>query len=92
MWPIAMLVLSAISALLWYRTRHTPLDRYRLDVLALISGGAATMFLVDSAYSYLEEGVFIDVSGDALLLSMVLTLFTIALWLLIVLVKRVLRG
>lgn len=83
MWPVALLALSIISVTLWYKFKSA--GKYRLDVLALISSGAATMFLVDSLYSYFEKGEFIELSPDAALLSAVLVLFTIALWAIIAL-------
>ncbi|MEM2025423.1 MAG: hypothetical protein QXK88_02940 [Desulfurococcaceae archaeon] len=78
MWSIALFVLSIISSALWYRTRYT--NKYKLNILALISGGATLMFFVDAIYTYLEEGTFIELSLDALTLSLTLVIFTIALW------------
>lgn len=75
---IALSILAVVSGLLWYRTGSG--KRYRLDVIALVSSGAAVMFFVDSVYSYLEEGVFAGLAVDALQLSMVLVLVAVAIW------------
>lgn len=89
MWSIALLVLAVVSSVLWYKLRHT--NKYRLDILALIAGGAAVMSLVDSAYSYFEEGVFVDLSWSAVLLSAVLVAFAIVLWIIILLFKNIFK-
>jgi len=78
MWPIALLALAVTSFILWYRVRS--LESLRLDLLALISGGAAVMFLVDSIFSYIEEGVFLDLSWQAATLSALLVVLAIGLW------------
>ncbi|MEM1529611.1 MAG: hypothetical protein QXH02_03050 [Desulfurococcaceae archaeon] len=84
-WPLALLLLAAVSSALWYGLGRK--DRYRLDVLALIASGAAVMSLVDAAYGYLEEGVFMDLSWSAVLLGVVLVVFTVVLWVLVLLLK-----
>lgn len=89
MWVIALALLSLTATALWYKMR--PRNEYRLDLLALISGSAATMFLVDSIYSYFEEGVFIEISSDSVLLSVVLTLSAVLLWLIVLVAKRLTR-
>ncbi len=89
MWPLALLAAAVVSAALWYRCyRSGRPDRYRLGPLALIFSGAAVMFLVDSAFTYAEDGVFVEYSLEALGLSSLLVAAGIALWLLLLLVGR----
>lgn len=83
------MLLAVVSSMLWYRLRRK--NEYRLNILALIASGAAVMSLVDSAYSYLKEGVFVDLSWSAVLLSAVLVAFTVVLWVLILLFKNVFK-
>lgn len=84
MWPLAMLALALISTTLWYKTRA-----HSLDVLALISGGAAVMFLVDSLYAYIEEGTFVELSWDAAVLSALLVIAAIVLWLAVLTIRKI---
>ncbi|MEM0281683.1 MAG: hypothetical protein QXF00_01115 [Desulfurococcaceae archaeon] len=86
MWFIALLSLSVISTLLWYKTRSH--NKYRFDILALISGSAATMFFVDAVYRYLNEGVFIEVTADSISLSLVLVLFVVIFWFTMLITRR----
>lgn len=71
-------MLAIISSALWRRAWFR--DKYRLDVLASISSGAAIMFLIDSIFNYLEEGVFLELSWNALILSMLLIALTTIIW------------
>lgn len=87
MYFIALSLLAIISSFLWYRNREN--NRYRLDVLSLISGGAAVMFLVDSLYRYLEEGIVIEFSTETLTLSGLLVLVAVSLWLVTLIIKRI---
>ncbi|GEM_PF-1237972 len=87
MYFIALSLLAIISGFLWYRNRES--NRYRLDILSLISGGATVMFLVDSLYRYLEEGIFIEFSTEALTLSGLLVLVAVSLWLVVLIIKRI---
>jgi len=86
MWLPLLLALSIASAFLRLRTSFG--RKYRLDVLALISGGAAVMFLVDSIYSYLEDGVFVELSTEALYLALTLVLSSVVIWLLTLALAR----
>lgn len=86
MWVLALFTLSMIATLLSYKKRS--LGRYKLDLLALISGSAAVMFLVDSIHSYLEEGTFIEFTYDSLILSMILTASAVMIWVIALLLMR----
>lgn len=80
---VALLVLSLISTLLYLRTSIGV--KYRLDALALVSGSASLMFLVDSLYSYVAgEGGF-EAGLDTVILSIVLALVAVSVWLFLVL-------
>jgi len=81
LWSITLLAISIISLLAWYKTRGN--NKYRFDILALITGSAGLMFLVDKAYTYLEEGVFIETDANAVLLTIILVLASIIIWLII---------
>lgn len=78
MWAIVLLLISAISTIAWYKTRFV--NKYRFDLLAVISGSAGLMFLVDSVYSYLEEGVLFEFNYDALLLTITLVISVLLIW------------
>jgi len=77
-WAAALLALSAASAALWLKSERA--RRLRLDALALISGGAAVMFLVDSAFSYAEGGPLFETGAEAVALSAALVLSALAIW------------
>lgn len=83
---IFFILFTSISGLLWYRTRDS--NRYRLDILTLICGGALIMFFIDSLYSYLEEGIFIEFTVETFTLSIILILSAIILWLIILVIKN----
>lgn len=79
MWSITLLLVSILSTIAWYKTRSS--NKYRFDILAIITGSAGLMFLVDSIYSYFEEGVFIEINYNAILLTLVLTTSALLIWL-----------
>lgn len=79
MWSITLLAISIISLLAWYKTRGN--NKYRFDILALITGSAGLMFLVDKVYTYLEEGVFIETDANAVLLTIILVVASLLIWL-----------
>lgn len=80
MWPLVLLALAVISTALWFKYRESG---YKLHVLACISAGAAVMALVDALFSYIEEGVFVEVTLENLLLSIILVLAALAMWLIV---------
>lgn len=82
---LALLALTILSGILWYEERGR--NRYRLDILTLIAGGGTIMFLVDSIYRYVDEGVFLELSLDTLLLSLILVVSAILLWGAVLLLK-----
>ncbi|MEM1644473.1 MAG: hypothetical protein QXL96_01155 [Ignisphaera sp.] len=86
MYFVALSLLAIISGYLWYKTRVG--NRYRLDILALISSGAAVMFLIDSLYSYLGGEGFVEFSVDSLILSIILSLTATIIWLIVLVIKR----
>lgn len=84
---IALLALSLISTLLYLKTSTGV--KYRLDVLALISGSASLMFLVDFVYSYVEGEGRLELNLDITVLSTLLVLVAVMVWLLFVLVGSI---
>ncbi len=78
MWLILMLFLSIFSTLAWYLWDD---GRYRTEVLALVSWGTTIMVFADHLMSYFTDGVFLEVSVDALLLGFVLVAFALLIWL-----------
>ncbi|MEM0004806.1 MAG: hypothetical protein QXE10_02340 [Desulfurococcaceae archaeon] len=79
MWAIALLLISALSTIAWFKTRAV--NKYRFDLLAVISGSAGLMFLVDNIYSYLNEGVLFEFNYDAVLLTITLVISALLTWL-----------
>lgn len=74
-----------ISGLLWLKTRS---DRYRFDILALISIGGATMFTVDALFNFYETGVFMDISLESLHLALLITILALSSWLIILIARK----
>ena len=89
MWILFLVFLTITSGILWYRTRSE--NKYRFDILGWISLGSLIMFLVDKIYSYVEEGVFVEFTVEALYLGIVLVLTTVMLWLIVLLAKSRLK-
>lgn len=91
MWPLVLLAVALASAALWYRGyRSGKPDKYKLGSLTLIFAGAALMFLLDSAFTYIEEGTFVEYSLDALKLSALLVAAGVGMWSLLVVAGRLL--
>lgn len=89
MYQFVLLALAVVSSVLRYKVKDS--HKYRLEALALISGGAAAMFLVDSVFSYLEGEVFIELSWNAATLSAVLVALVIALWVVALVSARIFK-
>lgn len=87
MWPLTLLALAILSGALHRLTKGA--RRYRLDLLALVSGGAATMALVDSLHSYFEGGTLLDSSTEAAALSLIVVLAAVATWVIALALQRV---
>lgn len=86
MLAIPLLALSLVSTIIWYKTRFG--SKYRLDLLALISGGASTMFLVDMFIEYLETGILINTSLDSILAAFILIISALAIWILVLTIHQ----
>lgn len=86
MYSIVLITISILTSILWFRNKKS---KFRLDILALVSGSAGLMFLIDNIYSYLEEGVLFTIDVETIVLTTVLVVFTIILWLTILLVKGI---
>ncbi len=78
MWLLTMLFMAVISTLLWYIWEKG--DEYRVDILALVSWGTVIMVFADHLMGYIEEGVFLDTSANALMLGFLLPIFALLLW------------
>ncbi|MBN1390735.1 MAG: hypothetical protein JXA22_08855 [Candidatus Thermoplasmatota archaeon] len=80
MWLIILALAAALSTLIWYasvKARKT----YKLGVLNLILWGTTVMVLVDHVIGYITEGgVFMEMTLDAFLLSMVLLVTALLVW------------
>ncbi len=70
--------MAVMSTLLWYIWEKG--DEYRVDILALVSWGTVIMVFADHLMGYIEEGVFLDTSSNALLLGFLLATFALMLW------------
>ena len=77
MWLITSFIAAVIATILWYSSDS---NTYRLDILSLIFWGTTIMVFVDHLMGYLSEGIFLDVSVDALLLGIVMVFFGVFIW------------
>ncbi|MEM4718114.1 MAG: hypothetical protein QXE81_05080 [Desulfurococcaceae archaeon] len=78
MYAILMFMLSIVSLIAWRKTMFG--NKYRLDLLALISISAAVMFIVDMVFEYVESGELLIVQMELLSNTVVLVSFTVFLW------------
>ena len=86
MWLLILCYGAVFATILWYKNAEN--DQLLFKYLAMILWGASIMFFVDHVYGYLTEGgEFLDISLDATILGFALLLFSLLLWLLILLVK-----
>ncbi len=85
MWFIVMLFMAIMSTLVWYIWDHG--DEYRMDILVLISWGTTIMVFADHLMGYLEEGIFLDTSLNALILGIIMALVALLLWVIALLIK-----
>ncbi len=85
MWLLTMLFMAVISTLIWYIWENG--DKYRVDILVLVSWGTVIMVFADHLMGYIEEGVFLDTSSNALLLGFLLAIFALLLWAIALIIK-----
>ncbi len=85
MWLLVMLFLAIFSTMAWYMWDRG--SEYRLDILSLISWGTVIMVFADHLMGYIEEGEFLDMSLDALVLGLFMASFALMIWLAVLLIK-----
>jgi len=86
MWLLILSFSAAIATALWYSMAED--DRYMLRFLSLILWGAAIMVLVDHTVGYLMEGgEFLEMTGEATVLGMVLLTVALVIWEIVLLLK-----
>jgi len=85
MWLVTSAIAAVITTMLWYFKDD---GRYKLDVLSLIFWGTTIMVFVDHMMGYFndviatgsEEGAFVEISGQAFMLSLFLVCIGIGIW------------
>ncbi len=85
MWLLVMLFLAIFSTAAWYMWSRG--DEYRMDVLALISWGTVIMVFADHLMGYIEEGEFMEMSLDALVLGLTMAATALLIWLAVLLIR-----
>ncbi|MEM4224764.1 MAG: hypothetical protein QXX93_02265 [Desulfurococcaceae archaeon] len=73
---LALILVSLVSMVLQHGVKSS--GKYRLDILAAISGGAGVMFLVDSA---LNDELVISINEEFVVLTVLLVITALILWL-----------
>jgi len=79
MWFIVMLFMAIFSTLAWYISDKS--QEYKLSLLSLISWGTVIMVFADHLMGYIEDGEFLEISADALILGFVLAAVALLIWL-----------
>lgn len=78
MYSLVLIIIAIVSSMIWFRNKGCK-KWFRLDTLAIVSGSAGLMFLVDDMYKLLEEGVLIEVNSESLFLTIILVISTIVI-------------
>ena len=87
MWLIATTLAAAIVTAIWYISDEAR-ETYKIGMLNLILWGTVIMVFVDHVIGYsMEGGEFIEITTDAILLSIVLIIVALLIWELILFVK-----
>jgi len=87
MWLIATTLAAAIVTAIWYISDEAR-ETYKIGMLNLILWGTAIMVFVDHIIGYLMEGgEFIEITTDAILLSIVLIIVALLIWEIILFAK-----
>ena len=86
MYLIITATAAIITTIIWYT--KSPENKYNLGTLCLIFWGATLMWLVDHIIAFLTEGgEFFEITLDATLLGITVTLFGLLIWLITLLIN-----
>ena len=86
MYLIITALAAIIATIIWYA--NAPEDKYKLDLLCFIYWGATLMWLVDHVMAFLiEGGEFFEITLDATMLGVVVTLSGLIVWLIALLIS-----
>ncbi|KAA0004570.1 hypothetical protein B6U70_01140 [Euryarchaeota archaeon ex4484_162] len=85
MWLVIVSFAAAIVTALWYAIDDD--GKYKLSFLSLVLWGTTIMVFVDHLIGYLAEGGgFLEITGDAALLGIVLIIVALVIWEIVLLV------
>ncbi len=70
--------MAVISTIVWYVWDKA--TEYRLETLVLVSWGTTIMVFADHFMSYIEDGTFIEISVNALILGFFLLIIDLLIW------------
>ncbi len=87
MWFVMITLAAVVATAIWYVNDKARLY-YNLGFLSLALWGTAVMIFVDHVMGYLAEGgEFLEVTLDAMMLSIVLLITALIVWEIVLLLK-----
>ncbi|MEW5937307.1 MAG: hypothetical protein AB1665_05775 [Candidatus Thermoplasmatota archaeon] len=87
MWFVVIALTAILVTAVWYIS-DTARETYEAGLLGLILWGTATMVFVDHVMGYLAEGgEFIEITTEAMILSLVLLTVALLIWEIVLLIK-----